>query len=142
MVKSLKLAFAILAIGAASAQAEERAQFYIPDKPAKLVYLFTCKGETVEEVNENWAKAQAVFAQNHQKLAAELETETRAQRETRRRSTPITSGSRRINRPLRKTWRRWAAGWTGLSICPDGQVIRTFAGHGALLSFGKSLTEP
>ncbi|OOY12888.1 hypothetical protein BMG00_03455 [Thioclava marina] len=82
MVKSLKLAFAILAIGAASAQAEGRAQFYIPDKPAKLVYLFTCKGETVEEVNENWAKAQAVFAQNHQKLAAELETETRVQRET------------------------------------------------------------
>ncbi|OWY03016.1 hypothetical protein [Thioclava sp. IC9] len=71
---------ALLAAG--SAHAAERAQFYIPDKPAKLVYLFTCEGESQDEISQNWEKAKAIFASDHQAEAARLETETKAQRES------------------------------------------------------------
>lgn len=82
MVKSLKLALAMLVIGAAAAQAEERAQFYIPDPATKLIYLFTCKAETTDAVQANWDKARVVFAEKHQKRAAELELATKAQRDS------------------------------------------------------------
>lgn len=72
----------LLAVAAGSASAAERAQFYIPDKPAKLVYLFTCEGESQDEIAENWEKAKAVFASDHQEEAARLEAKTTAQRES------------------------------------------------------------
>ncbi|MBN2740074.1 MAG: hypothetical protein JXR35_04135 [Rhodobacteraceae bacterium] len=82
-MKALMIAVSLACASLAGiAQADAKKQFYIPDKPAGLIYLFTCEAASKDEAAENWAQARVVFESKYRDAAAQLELETKAQRAT------------------------------------------------------------